>query len=226
MTGSSTPVQRDELIVGGSASLVGVRLARGWSRAYTYRLPADVARDRQHEIAADVHDQLADAEGVSAPAISRAIATRVLLGIPADLSWRSEQSRAKRLARRNEIAMSSTSSATRNVALALGVVVVGWGLTMATGSAVHQLDDPGAAQRVVWILFAAAALAGLLGLTLLARHRAGGAVLLAVAALGTTLPFYWLPPIWMGGIVLAAFFITFGVRRRGVIHPPLAPPIS
>jgi hypothetical protein len=226
MTASMNPAgAADQISSSQTAQPLGARLASSWSRAYTYRLPADVAFARRAEIAADLHDQLADAAGVSSAAVSRAIASRMLLGVPADLSWRSEQSRAGRSARRKEITMNASPAPYRNLALALGVVLVSWGLIMSTGSAVEQLRD-GGSQSVVWVLFATATFAGVFGLILLARRRAVGAALLAVAALGTTLPFFWMPPIWLAGIALAAFFIIFMRRQRSMIPTPLVPPVA
>ncbi|MBA3339479.1 MAG: hypothetical protein H0T54_07025 [Geodermatophilaceae bacterium] len=203
----------------------GAQLTRSWSRAYTYGLPAAIALARRDEIAADLHDQLADTAGVSSAAVSRVIATRMLLGVPADLSWRSEQARTDRSARRKETAMNGSPSPYRNLALALGAVLVAWGLVMTAGSAIEQLRGSWS-QNLVWVLFVSATLAGVVGLVLLAKRQAIGAALLVVAALGTTLPFYWMPPILLAGIALAAFFVTVLVLQRRVPSTPLTPPIA
>lgn len=204
---------------------LGARLTRSWSRAYTYGLPADVALGRREEIAADLYDQLTDAAEISSAAVSRVIATRMLLGVPADLSWRSEQARAHRSARRRETAMNASPSPYRNLALALGAVLVAWGLVMTAGSAVEQLRGSWS-QNLEWVLFVSATLAGVVGLVLLAKRQAIGAALLVLAALGTTLPFYWMPPILLAGIALAAFFVTVLVLQRRVPSTPLTPPIA
>lgn len=215
----------DGVEVGRSLPL-GARLTRSWSRAYTYGLPADVALARRDEIAADLHDQLTDTAGVSSAAVSRVIATRMLLGVPADLSWRSEQSQADRSARRRETAMNASPSPYRNLALAFGAVLVAWGLVMTAGSAVEQLRA-GGSQTVVWVLFLSAILAGVVGLILLARRRAVGAALLVVASLGTTLPFYWTPLLWVAGIALGGLLRHgLGAAAADAVNAPLPPPVA
>jgi hypothetical protein len=211
----------------GEPQPFGARLTVSWTRAYTHGIAQDVATARRDEIAADLHDQLADATTteISSGAASRAITTRMLLGVPADLSWRSEQARADRPARRKEIAMSeSTPNPPRRTALALGTVVVAWGVTASSGSASEQLQT-GGGSAVVWFLYASATLAGVVGLILLARRRAAGAALLAIAALGTTLPFFWFFPMVVVGIGLTLFFVAFWRRQQGTTQP-VTPAVS
>lgn len=65
----------------------GVRLALWWAGAYTATAPAQDARDRRAEVAADVADQVR-AAGVEDRVVSRQIAGRVLRGVGADVLWR------------------------------------------------------------------------------------------------------------------------------------------
>ena len=207
--------------VTGDPRPFGERLTVAWTRAYTHRIAHDVATARRDEIAADLHDQLADAAvtEISSGAVSRAITTRMLLGVPADLSWRSKQARADRPARRKEIAMSaSTPNPPRKTALALGTVVVAWGVTASIGSADRQLQT-GGVSAAVWLLFASATLTGVVGLILLARRRTVGAALIAIAALGTTLPFFWFFPMVVVGTGVSVFFVAFALRQQGTSHP-------
>lgn len=205
---------------------LGARLTTAWSRAYTYRLPVDVAASRRDEIAADLHDQLADAGPVRTTVVSRDIAVRMLLGVAADLSWRSQQLRAHRSVRRKDIVMNASGAASqRTLALTLGGLLVAWGVIMTVGSSVDQIRA-GGDQGVVWFLFAAAALVGVAGLILLVRRSPAGGVLLAIAAIGTTAPFFWMPPIWMAGIGLAVFFGLFARRQLGAGRLPLSGPVA
>lgn len=200
---------------------LGARLTRSWSRAYTYRLPADIALARRDEIAADLHDHLTDAAGVPSSAVSRAITTRMLLGVPADLSWRSKQSRADRSARRIATAVNASPSPTRGLALACGALLVVWGSYLTAG-----FLRAGVRQNLAWVMFLSLTLAGVVGLILLARRQAAGAALLAVVALGTTLPLRWTPALWVAGIALAALFVTVTVLQRRMISSPLRPPAA
>ena len=66
------------------------RLVRWWVGLYTYGLPSDVRDARREEIEADVWDQLDDAtrSGRSDRSTASEIVTRLVLGLPADLTWR------------------------------------------------------------------------------------------------------------------------------------------
>jgi len=67
-------------------------LVARWVRIYTRNLPAPVAERRIGEIDADLHDHLAHerAEGRADWRIGLGIAGRMLRGLPADASWRSQ----------------------------------------------------------------------------------------------------------------------------------------
>ena len=67
-------------------------LVTWWVRAYTRGLPRTIAERRAGEIAADLHDHIAHerARGTSDGGIALAVASRMLRGIAADVSWRSQ----------------------------------------------------------------------------------------------------------------------------------------
>jgi hypothetical protein len=69
---------------------VAERLALWWGRAYTRTAPEPDRATRREELAADVHDQLADARARAVPEhqVARSVAGRVLRGTAADLAWR------------------------------------------------------------------------------------------------------------------------------------------
>jgi hypothetical protein len=66
------------------------RLVGRWVRFYTRNLPAPVAERRRGEIDADLHDHIAHerARGTGERRIAIGIASRMLRGLAADLSWR------------------------------------------------------------------------------------------------------------------------------------------
>lgn len=68
-----------------------VRTCRVWTAMYTRSLTAEVRDARRAEIESDLWEQQADARELGEAAVDTGfhILTRVLLGIPADLSWRS-----------------------------------------------------------------------------------------------------------------------------------------
>jgi phage shock protein PspC (stress-responsive transcriptional regulator) len=69
---------------------VAQRVALGWGRAYTRTAPEPDRSARRAELAADVHDQLADARarGMSEHRLARTVIGRVVRGVAADLAWR------------------------------------------------------------------------------------------------------------------------------------------
>jgi len=66
------------------------RLALWWGSVYTRTAPEPDRSARRQELAADVHDQLADAQASAVPGgmVARSVVGRVLRGAPADLAWR------------------------------------------------------------------------------------------------------------------------------------------
>jgi len=66
------------------------RLVRWWVGLYTRGLPSDVRDGRREEIEADLWGQLEDAtpSGRSDRSTASEIVTRLVLGLPADLTWR------------------------------------------------------------------------------------------------------------------------------------------
>ncbi len=66
------------------------RLVAGWVRLLTRALPTQVARRRVDEVDADLHDHIAHerAHGTADHRIALSILSRMLRGLPADVSWR------------------------------------------------------------------------------------------------------------------------------------------
>ena len=76
---------------------VAATLARVWTTIYTIGLPPEIRNRRRQEIASDVWSQQHQEAGHSRASSSAAhVATRVVLGMPADLLWRSAQRRQTR----------------------------------------------------------------------------------------------------------------------------------
>ena len=117
-----------------SRPLVGDRLVDRWTRLYTRRLDDETARARRDEIASDRYDHIAAARaaGLTSAATSRALAARMLLGVPADLSWRRHHLRDERRAVGKENAMARQAPDQRGwLAAAAGIRVVSWILLIA-----------------------------------------------------------------------------------------------
>ncbi len=80
-----------------------------WARFYTRDLPPAVAERRIEELDADLHDHIAHerAHGTGDGRIARAIASRMLRGLPADASWRAQN--ISRFPNRKDPKMSPTT---------------------------------------------------------------------------------------------------------------------
>jgi hypothetical protein len=77
---------------------VAAALASRWVGFYSRDLPARVARTRREELASDLFEHRAHDQrnGIASTATGAAILQRVLLGVAADLGWRSRQLAARR----------------------------------------------------------------------------------------------------------------------------------
>jgi hypothetical protein len=100
-------------------------LVARWVRLYTRNLPAGIAQRRIDEIEADLHDHVAHERtgGTNDSVIARTIASRMLRGLPADVSWRGRQAK---LARRSPLEQPMRKSTVHRSALrvALGVALI------------------------------------------------------------------------------------------------------
>jgi hypothetical protein len=181
-------------------------LVRGWVRIYTLGLEASNRYDRRAEMESDLweHRNYASSEGQGSVAASLSIVGRWLAGIPADLSWRASQ-RGNRSQQLKERAMKNALgnywqglaafaavatgylgvrqfftdevSAGINPGKVVGLVVlVGAGLLVLAGLAVHRTSPRSGALMVMLGVLPLAALGGFgVGLVIgLVMSLAGG----------------------------------------------------
>lgn len=98
-------------------------LVTRWARLYTLGLPAPTRQRRVGEIAADLHDQIAHerTHGTGDRRIALDILFRMVRGLPADASWRSEHARASTVQSSTaEKAMKTNHTADRSL---IGIVL-------------------------------------------------------------------------------------------------------
>ena len=159
-----------------SGTALGVpRLVLRWCLWYTRGLDSEVARDRQNELASDLHEQLATAQasGVDGWKTHASILARAIAGAPADLSWRAGRLGAGEIVqavhRRNRI-----NEAFALVVFLVGITVVGGGIYL-YARLVRALDlqvityVPGATAPIIVLT-----LIGLIGCGLLLRRSTRG----------------------------------------------------
>lgn len=152
-------------------------LVARWVRCYTRGLPPSVAQRRVDEVAADVCDHVAHerARGADDSRIARSLASRMIRGLVADVSWRGAHTTT-----RPEETMRTRSTLARlvrRVPLGVAVVLAIPTLAMVFGDAVAW----------TWRDFVVAGvLLGVIGVTIeLARSKSGKpAASVGVAVLG------------------------------------------
>ncbi len=207
-----------------SRPLVGDRLVDRWTRLYTRRLDDETARARRDEIASDRYDHIAAARaaGLTSAATSRALAARMLLGVPADLSWRRHHLRDERRAVGKENAMARQAPDQRGwLAAAAGILVVSWILLIAVLSGLSSVANDWPTIWTSVFFFVVVLTVAVVGLVRLVRGHSDGAFVLAAAAIGSTVWLFWFPIIPVIGVAVAIGLVVYGVRARR--QSPAAP---
>jgi len=200
-----------------SRPLLGDRLVARWTRLYTRRLDDETARARRDEVASDRYDHIAAARaaGLTSAATSRALAARMLLGVPADLSWRRHHLRGERRAVGKENAMARQAPDQQGwLAAAAGVLVVSWILLIAVLSGLSSVANDWPTIWTSVFFFVVVLTVGVVGLVRLLRGHADGAFVLAATAIGSTVWFFWFPIIPVIGVTVAIGLVVYGVRAR------------
>jgi hypothetical protein len=105
-----------------------IRLTRRWVRLYTAGLPTEVRGARRAELESDLWEQEQDAgaAGCGPTTTALRVLQRLMLGIPADLSWRQQHGGSKifRRAGRGAIAGARVTTAVIWRNWALGTVIL------------------------------------------------------------------------------------------------------
>jgi hypothetical protein len=183
-----------------------------WVRLYTLGLSTPDARRRIEEVQADLYDHIthARAHGVDDGRIGRDIASRMIRGLTADVSWRLQfVSRAAHLTMEEAMNTALFRSAVR--------VTVGVSLILMLPAAAMLFSD-----GVVWSLgdfVVAGTLLAVVGVAVeLAVKKAGSPVAaVGIVALGVAAAVWGnaddAPGLVLLGLLLVAGGLTLGVRR-------------
>ena len=194
-------------------------LVRAWVRLYTAGLPADVRDERREEIDADLWEQAREAGMLArAPSDVRSqIVLRLLLGMPADVTWRIGQIGARQRGEATTersgtmLAIRSSSKVTRGAVLLTVVFAI-----FTTMLAIQRIlngwfADEGLTDALRNSIFAASPVLTAAGLFVTNRTPVIGGILVTVGAAGMTLALYWAPPLWALGLAIAVLGV---VRAR------------
>ena len=199
-----------------------------WCDLYTHGLPDDVATDRRDELASDVHDHRLASLGQGRSTFRRDVLVRAVLGIPADLSWRTHQLRIARSAPDQEVTMIARTplDGWARTAYALGAAVAMWCAFLGIGMLLDARNAAVGTEEFAWrfwlggigVLTLVLSIHGLLGVR---THPTRASIELAVAAMVTTFWFGVLPGLLVGS-ALMAFFFAYAVRSRRAVRTPVA----
>jgi hypothetical protein len=199
---------------------VGALVMR-WCAAYTRGLPEHVRSDRHDELVSDLHDHLTSAAADGRSSVGRDILVRAILGVPADLSWRTHQQRIARSAREPEVAMTAPSplDGWTRVAYGVAALVTAWTGVMGIGMLVDARNAEAGSYDFQWRI--GLGVVGLLmlglcihGITGLRTHPLRAAAELGVAAVVSTIWMLWAGVIVAAGVAVMAFFAAYAVHSR------------
>jgi hypothetical protein len=186
---------------------------RAWTALYTRGLPSDVRGERRDEIDCDLweHQRLADLEQEPVTDTAAAILLRLIMGVPADMTWRIEAGANARSGKGTQMNDSWIMRGVLLAALLVAFVPLGFGVFYLFGG---DADTWGStfervAVSLAWIAVGLAMVAGLL----LSRSRpALGLGLLAVGVIGISVIWFWAAVITLpiGLVLLAIAYLRAG----------------
>ncbi|HEY5624927.1 MAG TPA: hypothetical protein VIT93_00410 [Dehalococcoidia bacterium] len=175
---------------------------RAWTALYTRGLPADVRGERREEIDCDLweHQRLADFQREPATSTAAAILLRLIMGVPADMTWRLEAGASARSGKGTQMNDSWIMRGVLAVAVLVALSPIGFGVSVLAGNS----DGLSAFEEVAFsLLWIAAGLAMGAGLLLSRSNSSLGLGLLAVGVIGISLMWYWIAIITLPiGLVL------------------------
>ena len=192
------------------------RLTRVWVGAYTRGIPTELGERRRAEIDSDLWEQSRHdlSHGRPSAQTSLEITVRLLLGIPADLSWRLEHARPKRSAARlYEGTRTMLQTASKHAMPVLIALFAAGCFAMAFGISIGG-DVGGLAPRLLFgIVLGVAGILLAVGLIQLKRKPLAASIAIGVgAALGGAITFWAILTPAVAIIILIWLFL--GARQR------------
>lgn len=192
-----------------------------WCDLYTHGLPAHVAAERRAELESDLHEHRACWSGRHPSALRRDLVVRAALGVPADLTWRTQQRRAVRSPSASEVPMASRPplDAWTRAAYVVASVVTAWTAVVAVWMLVDARNaDAGSYDLtarvgigILGVIMLGVCVHGLLGLR---SHPTRAALELGAAAVAMTAWMMWAGAVLAAGAACLCFFVAFAVRAR------------
>ncbi len=183
---------------------LAIGLTRWWVRLYTRGLPPEMRDARRAEIESDLWEQGEDAtaNGSQPDETALEVFGRLLLGVPADLTWRVQAGLSTRSERSIKMNESWIMRGVLVAAVLVALVPTGLGISYLAGGGEWDSTFERVAASLLWIAFGLVMGAGLL----LSKSRSAlGLGLLAVGVIGISVMLYWAAVITVPiGLVLLA----------------------
>ena len=192
------------------------RLTRTWVGAYTRGIPAEFRDRRREEIDSDLWEQSHHdrEQGRASAQTSLEITVRLMLGMPADLSWRLEHASPKRSAARlYEGTRTMLQTASRYVMPILIALLAALYVAMGISGGIAG-DIGGLGARLLWgTILGAAGILLVTGLFELKRKPLAASIAIGVGAiLGAAVTFWTIVTPAVALIILVWLFL--GARQR------------
>jgi hypothetical protein len=190
---------------------------RMWVRAYTRKLPEDEAQRRRDEIESDLFEHALEAQyaGVGNQRFNAEVLARVLVGVPADLSWRrATRQPHPRLALGGTPMQLSKSTSTRLLYGLAGLVFLyAWMGVTASLFMEPDPDEISGTQKLFWMgVPAASTVALIVGLAIRSKNPRRGLHLIIVGAIGPAL-WYWILPLY-APVMIALIALAVSLTPR------------
>jgi hypothetical protein len=209
-------------VIGARTSIAG-RLCQVWVGLYTWKLPDSEARRRREEIESDLFEHAVDAQlaGAGNQRLNAEILARVLVGVPADLSWRraTRQEPLMRLAV-GGIAMSNAKFTQHRILYWLSGLIVLYAfvlpVVLGTLSIFQDWDDEPSVLDKLWI-FGVPILSAIVlvtGLIIHSKNPRRGLPLIIAGAIGPAIWFWMLPIYAPFMIAVIALAVSVTPRKR------------
>ena len=181
---------------------------RAWTALYTRGLPSDVRGERREEIDCDLweHQRLAEFQRDPATRTAAAILLRLIMGVPADMTWRLEAGASARSGKGTQMNESRMLRGFFFAALAVAIVPAAMGV-----AAIFGATWGSTAERVIWgSLLVASSVSIVAGLLLCTRKPHLGIGLVALGAVGIGVAWFFIPFIT---VPLGAAMVFLAYRR-------------
>jgi len=198
-----------------AAVALAVGMTRTWVALYTLGLPRELRNGRRAEIDSDLweHQRTAEFLEQRQGETSLQLLTRLVLGVPSDVTWRLETGRSDR----SERSISVNESGTMRSLVVVGVVVALFLVVTGIGAVVDALvqEDLASGQAGFGVISVLAGAAVGSGLLTSRRNPLLGIGLVAAGAITVAAAWYWMLMITIPvGIAMVAIAF-FRARQTG-----------